>query len=155
MLFRSPSVDEGKLEMDGAVKVIEEVAPVLENGILVLILRQLIIDIIKTDGLGIIFILHPAYPVLCHFPVRDGLLGGDTLLLPLLFLPVPVPASFAVMPVPAFIPGIRRDVTFVSAFSSHFYLHSEAFYAEDASRISYSALRSTEFVTLRHKFLVE
>ena len=33
--------------MDGAVKVIEEVAPVLENGILVLILRQLIVDIIK------------------------------------------------------------------------------------------------------------
>jgi hypothetical protein len=37
----------------------------------------------------------------------------------------------------------------------HFSLHSEALCVEDASRISNSALRSTEFVTLRHKFLVE
>ncbi len=37
----------------------------------------------------------------------------------------------------------------------HIYLHSEALCAEDASRISDSALRSIEFVTLRHKFLVE
>ncbi len=39
--------------------------------------------------------------------------------------------------------------------NDYFFLHSEAFYAEDASRISNSALRSIEFVTLLHKFLVE
>ncbi len=37
----------------------------------------------------------------------------------------------------------------------HPFLHSEALCAEDASRISDSALRSTEFVTLQHKFLDE
>ncbi len=39
--------------------------------------------------------------------------------------------------------------------NDYFFLHSEVFYAEAASRISNSALRSIEFVTLLHKFLVE
>ena len=63
--------------MDTAVKVIQEVTPILENSVLVLVLCQLIVNIVKTDGFGIIFILHPADPVPCHFPVRDGFLSGQ------------------------------------------------------------------------------
>ena len=57
--------------MDGAVKIVEEIAPVLKYGVLVLILCQLVVDVIKPDRFGIIFIQHPAYPVLCHLPIRD------------------------------------------------------------------------------------
>ena len=45
------------------------------------IIIQVISSIVATYGFGIIFILHPADPVSGHFPVRDGLLGGQTLLL--------------------------------------------------------------------------
>src|SRR5699024_9127606 len=74
-------VDERQLEMDTAVKVIEEITPVFKNSIFVLILCQLIVNVVKTDGFGIIFILHPADSIPCHFPVGNGLLGGQTLLL--------------------------------------------------------------------------
>lgn len=75
-------IDKRKLEMDAAVKIVQEITPVLKNGILIFILCQLVIYIVKTDGFGIIPILHPANPVPCHFPVRNRLLGGQ----PLFFL---------------------------------------------------------------------
>ena len=60
-------VDKRQLEMDTAVKIIEKITPIFKNGILIFVLRQLIIDVVKADGFGIIFILHPADPVPCHF----------------------------------------------------------------------------------------
>ena len=47
-------VEEGQLEPDGAVKVVEEIAPALEDGGLILVLGQLVIDVLKLNGLGII-----------------------------------------------------------------------------------------------------
>ena len=35
--------------MDGAVKIIQEITPVLKNRIFILILCQLIVDVIKTN----------------------------------------------------------------------------------------------------------
>ena len=75
--------------MDSTVKIIEEVAPVLEDSILILILRQLVVDVIEPDGLGIIFILHPADPILRHLPIGDRLLCGDLLLFCLLSCRIP------------------------------------------------------------------
>ena len=67
-------VDKGELEADRAVKVIEEVAPVLKDGALVLVLCKLVVDVIKTDSLGVEPVLHPADPIAPHLSVRDRLL---------------------------------------------------------------------------------
>ena len=67
--------------MDTAVKIIEEVTPVFKNGILIFVLCQLVVNVIKSDGFGIIFLLYPADTVLCHFPVWYGFLCRKTLLL--------------------------------------------------------------------------
>ena len=67
-------IQEGQLEMDGAVKEIQKAAPFLENGCLVLILRQLVVDILVMDRLGVIVVGHPADPVREHPLEGDGLL---------------------------------------------------------------------------------
>ncbi len=67
--------------MDGTVKIIEEVAPILKNSVLVLVLRQLVINVIEPNGFGIIFILHPAYPILRHLPIGNRLLRRNLFLL--------------------------------------------------------------------------
>lgn len=69
-------VEEGELDVDGAVKVVEEVTVILKNPVLVLILGQLIIDVVKTNLLGVVAICHHTDPVPAHLPVGDGLLGG-------------------------------------------------------------------------------
>ena len=84
-------VHERQLKMYGTVKIIKEIAPVFKNGIFILILCQLVINIIEPNGLGIIFILHPADPVLRHLPVGNGLLCGN-LFLPCFFLFCSIPA---------------------------------------------------------------
>ena len=67
-------VNEGQLELDGAVKVIEEVTPVLKDCVLVLILCQLIVNIIKADTFGIRLILYPPDAILSHLTVCSGFL---------------------------------------------------------------------------------
>ena len=66
--------------MDRAVEVIEEVAPVLKNGTLVIILGKLVIDVVKADRLGIQPVLHTADPVASHLLIGDRLLCGNTIL---------------------------------------------------------------------------
>ena len=88
--------------MDAAVKIVQEITPVLKNGVLIFILCQLVIDVVKTDGFGIIPILHPANPVPCHFPVRNRLLGGQ----PLFFL------SFFSLPILSASPFLFRLLLF-------------------------------------------
>ena len=46
-----PLIDERKLHRNGSVKVVEEVAPVLTTGGLVVCLCKLIVNIFKGDGL--------------------------------------------------------------------------------------------------------
>ena len=74
-------VDKRKLEVDRAVKVVKEFAPVLENGALVLVLGQLVVDVIKADSLGIEPVLDPADPVAAHLLVGNGLLRGKSVVL--------------------------------------------------------------------------
>ena len=47
---RGGEVDEGELEADGGIKIVEEVAPAVENGGLVLVLVELVVDILKLHG---------------------------------------------------------------------------------------------------------
>ena len=74
-------VDERQLEMDGAVKIIEEVAPVLKDRALVLVLSKLIIDVIETDRFGVETVLHAADPVASHLLIGNGFLCRDFLFL--------------------------------------------------------------------------
>src|SRR5699024_4874876 len=69
-------VDKGKLEMHRAVKEVEKAAPFLENGGLVLLQGQLIVDVLELDGAGVIAVPHPAGAVGKHPLKGDGLLGG-------------------------------------------------------------------------------
>ena len=73
--FRSGSqVHEGELEVDGRIEVVQELAPVFKDGFLVLVLRQLIVDILKLDGFGIVVVVDAAHAVLIHPLVWNGLL---------------------------------------------------------------------------------
>lgn len=67
-------IEEGELEMDGGIEIIQELAPILENSFLVLVLRQLIVDVLKLNGFGIIVVGDAAHAVLIHPLVRNGLL---------------------------------------------------------------------------------
>ena len=60
--------------MDGAVKVIEEVAPCVKDGRLVLVLVELVIDILKLHRFAVIVICHPADTVREHPLKRNGIL---------------------------------------------------------------------------------
>ena len=74
-------VDKGQLKINRAVKIVQEIAPVLKDGALILVLCQLVVDVIETDGLGVQLILYPADPVPSHLAVGNGFLRGDPFLL--------------------------------------------------------------------------
>ena len=69
-------VHKGKLEMHRAVKKVEKAAPLLENGGLVLLQGQLVVDVLKLDGAGVVAVPHPAGAVGKHPLKGNGLLGG-------------------------------------------------------------------------------
>ena len=75
-LLPNRQIEEGELEVDGAVKVVEKVAPAFKDSRLVLVLVQLIIDIEELNGLGVILRRHAADAVRPHPLVGDALLGG-------------------------------------------------------------------------------
>ena len=60
--------------MDGAVKIIEEVAPRIEDRGLVLVLVELIIDVLKLHRFAVIVIRYPADPVREHPLKGNGIL---------------------------------------------------------------------------------
>ena len=60
--------------MDGAVKIIEEVAPRIEDCGLVLVLVELIIDVLKLHRFAVIVICHPADTVREHPLKGNGIL---------------------------------------------------------------------------------
>ena len=51
-ILRSGEVQEGQLEADGGIEVIEKVAPAVKDGLLVLIVGELIVDVPELDGFG-------------------------------------------------------------------------------------------------------
>ena len=83
-----PLVDERELDKNRAVKVVQEVAPVLEDGRLVLVLGELIVDVVETDSLCIKTAVDLADAVAAHLHIGDGLLRrfADFLCLLVLFL---------------------------------------------------------------------
>ena len=82
--FRAGSqVEERKLQVDAAVKIIEEIAPALKDRRLVVVLRELIVDVLKLDGLGVILIRDAADAVRPHSLIGNGVLRGIRSLLAL------------------------------------------------------------------------
>ena len=81
-------IDEGELDEDRAVEVVQKVAPCFKNGGFVLVLRKLVIDVLKGDGFRVEAAVHLADTVAAHLHIGNGLLGGlaDFLCLPVLFL---------------------------------------------------------------------
>ena len=69
-------VQKGQLETDGAVEVIEKIAPAFKDGGLVLVLAQLVVDVLELDGLGVAAIRHLADAVRPHPFIGDAVLGG-------------------------------------------------------------------------------
>ena len=65
---------KGELKMDGTVKIIEEVAPRIEDRGLVLVLVELIIDVLKLHRFAVIVICHPADAVREHPLKGNGIL---------------------------------------------------------------------------------
>ena len=70
----SGEVYERELKMDGAVKIIEEVAPRIEDRGLVLVLVELIIDVLKLHRFAVIVIRYPADTVREHPLKGNGIL---------------------------------------------------------------------------------
>ena len=75
-LLRRRQVQEGQLKTDGAVKVVEEIAPALEDGSFVLVLAELVVDVLELDGFRIAAIRHFTDTVRPHPFIGDAVLGG-------------------------------------------------------------------------------
>ena len=67
-------IHKGQLKVDRAVEKVEKTAPFLKDGGLVLLLRQLVIDILILDGTGVVAGTNTAGAVLKHPLERDALL---------------------------------------------------------------------------------
>ena len=78
-------VDERKLKADTGIEIIEEIAPAFKDGVFVLILGQLVVDVVESDGFGIQMFLHPADTVAPHFQIWNGTLHSQPLFLLALF----------------------------------------------------------------------
>ena len=70
-------VDEAELKAHRGVEVVEELAPAVEDGVLVLGLRKLVVDVLERYGLGIKIALHPADTVGEHPLKRYAVLRGE------------------------------------------------------------------------------
>ena len=69
-------VHEGQLKLNGAVEEIQKAAPFFKDGGLVLLLCQLIVDILKLDGFGVVVICHTANAIREHPLERNTVLCG-------------------------------------------------------------------------------
>ena len=78
-------VDERKLKADTGIEIIEEIAPAFKDGVFILVLRQLVVNVVESDSFGVQMFLHPADTVAPHFQIRNGTLHGQPLFLLALF----------------------------------------------------------------------
>ena len=78
-------VDERQLKTDAGIEVVEEVAPAFKDGVFILVLRQLVVNVVESNSFGIQMFLHPADTVAPHFQIRNGSLHGQPLFLLVLF----------------------------------------------------------------------
>ena len=67
--------------MDTGIKVVQEIAPAFKDRGLILILRQLIVDILKLNSLGVVLLRYPADAVRPHPLIRNGSLSCPGLFL--------------------------------------------------------------------------
>ena len=74
-------IHEGKLELDGAVEIIEEVAPAVEDGLLVLVVRELVVDVPELDSFGEMGGRDLTDPVYTNLQVGNTVLCGQFLLI--------------------------------------------------------------------------
>ena len=68
-------VDKGQLEGNGAVEIIEEIAPAVKDGLFVLVVRELVVDVPELDGFCVVILCHLTNPIRAHEQIRDAVLG--------------------------------------------------------------------------------
>ena len=78
-------VNERQLKANTGIEVVEEVAPAFKDGVFILVLRQLVVNVVESDGFGIQMFLHPADTIAPHFQIWNGTLHGQPLFLLILF----------------------------------------------------------------------
>ena len=78
-----PLIEERELDTDGGIKIIEKIAVILKNLVLVLVLCQLIVDVVELDLLGEVVGVDHTDTVPAHLLIGNGLLGsaGDSAVL--------------------------------------------------------------------------
>ena len=74
-------VDERQLKTDAGIEVVEEIAPAFKDGVFILVLRQLVVNVVESDSFGIQMFLHPADTVAPHFQIWNRTLHGQPLFL--------------------------------------------------------------------------
>ena len=55
-----------KLKADAGIKEVQEAAPFLKDSRLILLLCQLVIDVLKLNGFGVVVVRHTAYTIREH-----------------------------------------------------------------------------------------
>src|SRR5699024_4492515 len=70
-------VYEAELKAHRGIKIVEKVAPAVENGVLVLALAQLVVNVLELNSLAVEFALHAADAVREHPLERDAVLRGE------------------------------------------------------------------------------
>ena len=69
-------VDKGQLKGNGAVEIIEEIAPAVKDGLLVLVVRELVVDVPELDGFCVVIPCHLTNAILPHEQIWDAVLSG-------------------------------------------------------------------------------
>ena len=72
-------VDERQLKADTGIEVVEEVAPAFKDGVLILVLCQLVVNVVESDSFGVQMFLHSANTVAPHFQIWNRTLHGQPL----------------------------------------------------------------------------
>ena len=67
-------VDKGQLEGNGAVKIIEEIAPAVKDGLFVLVVRELVVNVPELDGFRVVILRHLTNPIRAHEQIGNAVL---------------------------------------------------------------------------------
>ena len=74
ILHACAQVKKGKLKTDAGIEIVEEITPAFKDCRLILVLRELVVDVLELNGFGKERVRHPAHAVRIHVLVWDGLL---------------------------------------------------------------------------------
>lgn len=73
--FRCGQIDKGQLKLNGAVKVVQEITPAIEDGLLILIIGKLVVDVPELNHLGVMGLRNLTDTIHSHSDIRDAILG--------------------------------------------------------------------------------